>query len=257
MLNEVHGGYVQTETHGSITTIEFHHPAGNSMPAKLLEELAHAIHGAGNENDTKVIVLRSSGTTSFCAGASFTELSALTTVDEAQKFFSGFAHVINAMRTCPKFIIARVHGKAVGGGVGIIAAADYAVAVEGADIKLSELSIGIGPFVIGPVLQRRIGISAFSHLAIDSGMWRNAEWAKRKGLYAEVHNDADGMDESVSRLATTLTHANPAAVSELKKSFWEGSENWDQILTERAAISGRLALTSFTKHELKKLNTRS
>ncbi len=257
MLNEVHGGYVQTETHGYITTIEFHHPAGNSMPGKLLEELAHAIHGAGNEQDTRVIVLRSSGTGSFCAGASFTELSALTTIDEAQKFFSGFANVINAMRTCPKFIIARVHGKAVGGGVGIIAAADYAIAVDGADIKLSELSIGIGPFVIGPVLQRRIGLSAFSHLAIDSAMWRNSDWAKRKGLYAEVHNDVNGMDESISRLATSLTHSNPSAVSELKKTFWEGHENWDALLTQRAAISGRLALSDFAKQELKKINTRS
>ncbi|RYZ54335.1 MAG: enoyl-CoA hydratase/isomerase family protein [Sphingobacteriales bacterium] len=257
MLNEVHGGYVQTETHGSITTIEFHHPAGNSMPAKLLEELAHAIHGAGNENDTKVIVLRSGGTASFCAGASFTELGALTNVEEAQKFFEGFAHVINAMRTCPKFLIARVHGRAVGGGVGIIAAADYAIAVENADIKLSELSIGIGPFVIGPVVQRRIGLSAFSHLAIDASMWRNAEWAKRKGLYAEVHNDVNGMDESISRLATSLTQANPSAVSELKRCFWEGSENWDLILTQRAAISGRLALSEFTKQELQKLKHRS
>lgn len=253
MLNEVHGGYVKTETHGHVTTIEFFHPAGNSMPGKLLEELAHAIHGAGNETDTRVIVLCSSGEGSFCSGASLKELTTLTNQEDSQKFFSGFAGVINAMRTCPKFIIARVHGKCVGGGVGIVAAADYAIAIDGADIKLSELSIGIGPFVIGPVVQRRIGLSAFSHLAIDSSMWRNSEWAKRKGFYAEVHETAGGMDESIARLTNTLTHANPAAVRLLKASFWEGSEHWDALLNERAAISGQLVLTDFARQELKKL----
>ena len=253
MLNEIHGGYVKTETHGNITTIEFFHPAGNSMPGKLLHELAHAIHGAGNETDTKVIVLSSGGTSTFCGGASFKELSGITSVEEGQKFFSGFANVINAMRTCPKFIIARVQGKAVGGGVGIIAAADYTIAVEGADIKLSELSIGIGPFVVGPVIEKRIGFSAFSHLAIDSTMWRNAEWAKRKGLYAEVHESTAGMDESVSRLATALTHTSPLAVRELKQSFWKGTEHWDALLAEKAAISGRLILSDFSRQELQKL----
>jgi methylglutaconyl-CoA hydratase len=253
MLNEIHGGYVKTETHGSITTIEFFHPAGNSMPGKLLEELAHAIHGAGNEADTRVIVLSSGGSSAFCGGASFKELSAITSVEQGQQFFSGFAHVINAMRTCPKLIIARVHGKAVGGGVGIIAAADYAIAVEGADIKLSELSIGIGPFVVGPVIEKRLGFSAFSHLAIDSTMWRNADWAKRKGLYAEVHQTVEGMDESVSRLATALTHTSSLAVRELKQTFWKGCENWDTFLEEKAAISGRLILTDHARQELQKL----
>jgi methylglutaconyl-CoA hydratase len=250
MLNEVHGGYVKTETHGSITTIEFFHPAANSMPAKLLEELAHAIHGAGNEADTKVIVLCSGGASAFCSGASFKELGAIKTADEGQKFFSGFAHVINAMRTCPKFIVGRIHGKAVGGGVGLIAAADYAIAVEGADIKLSELSIGIGPFVVGPVIERRIGFSAFSHLAIDSTMWRNADWAKRKGLYAEVHETVNAMDESISRLTTALTHTSSQAVRELKQSFWKGTENWDKLLAEKAAISGKLIVTDFSRREL-------
>jgi methylglutaconyl-CoA hydratase len=250
MLNEVHGGYVKTETHRNITTIEFFHPAGNSMPARLLEELAHAIHGAGNETDTKVIVLSSGAGSSFCGGASFTELSLITTAEQGQKFFTGFANVINAMRTCPKFIIARVHGKAVGGGVGIIAASDYAIAVEGADVKLSELSIGIGPFVVGPVIEKRIGFSAYSHLAIDAGMWRNAEWAKRKGLYAEVHETIAGVDESVLRLTTALSHTSPQAVRELKQSFWKGTEHWDSLLAEKAAVSGRLILSEFSKAAL-------
>ena len=253
MLNEIHGGYVKTETHGSITTIEFFHPSGNSLPSRLLQEIAHAIHGAGNENDTRVIDLSSGGSSAFCAGASFKELSTITTLEQGKKFFSGFAGVINAMRTCPKFIVARVHGKAVGGGVGIIAAADYAIAVEGADIKLSELSIGIGPFVVGPVIEKRIGFSAFSHLAIDSTMWRNADWAKRKGLYAEVHESVSGMDESISRLTNALTHASPVAVRELKQSFWKGCEHWDTYLAEKASISGQLILSEFTRKELAKL----
>ena len=253
MLNEIHGGYVKTETHGSITTIEFFHPSGNSLPGKLLEQIAHAIHGAGNEEDTKVIVLASGGSGSFCSGASFTELNSITSVEQGQKFFTGFANVINAMRTCPKFIVARVHGRAVGGGVGLIAAADYAIGVEGADIKLSELSLGIGPFVVGPVIEKRIGFSAFSHLAIDSTMWRNAEWAKRKGLYAEVHETVGGMDESISRLTTALTHTSPLAVRELKQAFWKGCENWDILLAEKAAISGRLILSDFSRKELARL----
>jgi enoyl-CoA hydratase/carnithine racemase len=252
MLNEIHGGYVKTETHGGITTIEFFHPSGNSLPSKLLEEMAHAIHGAGNEADTKVIVLSSGGTSTFCSGASFAELSSITSVEQGKKFFSGFANVINAMRTCPKFIVARVHGKAVGGGVGLIAAADYAIGMEGADIKLSELSIGIGPFVVGPVIEKRIGFSAFSHLAIDSTMWRNADWAKRKGLYAEVHETASGMDEAISRLTNALSHTSPLAIRELKQVFWKGCENWDTLLPEKAAISGKLIMSDFSRRELAK-----
>ncbi len=171
----------------SINTIEFFHPQSNSLPGLLLEELAQTIHGAGNDDDTKVIVLRSAGEKAFCAGASFDELAAIKTHEEGLQFFSGFAHVLNAMRKCPQLIIARIQGKCVGGGVGIAAAADYAIATEGADIKLSELAVGIGPFVVGPAVERKIGLSAFGNLAMDATMWRNAEWAKRKGLYSELH----------------------------------------------------------------------
>src|SRR5688500_12233728 len=208
-------GYVRTETHNGVTTIEFHHPQSNSMPGRLLEELAHTIHGEGNEPDTKVIVLKSSGDRTFCAGASFDELVAIKTQEEGIAFFSGFAHVINAMRKCPQFIIARIQGKCVGGGVGIAAAADYAIAAEGADIKLSELAVGIGPFVVGPAVERKIGLSAFGNLAIDATMWRNAEWAKRKGLYSELHASIDDMDESVQRLSYNLAHSNPQAMEEM------------------------------------------
>jgi methylglutaconyl-CoA hydratase len=249
-------GYVKTETHNGITTIEFFHPQSNSLPGTLLEELAQAIHGAGNEDDTKVIILRSAGEKAFCAGASFDELVAIKTEAEGLHFFSGFAHLINAMRKCPQFIIARIHGKCVGGGVGIAAAADYSIAVTEADIKLSELAVGIGPFVVGPAVERRIGTSSFSHLSIDATMWRNADWAKRKGLFAELHTSVTDMDESITRLANTLSHSSPQAMKEMKKMFWKGYEHWDQLLLERAAISGRLVLSSFSKNAIEKFKAK-
>ena len=165
-------------------------------------------------------------------------------------FFYGFANVINAMRKCPKFIIGRIHGKCVGGGVGLAAAVDYAIALRPADIKLSELSIGIGPFVVGPAIERKIGKSAFSQIAIDASLWRNSEWAKHKGLFAELHETVDGMDESISRLTNALAHSSPEAMAEMKKIFWEGTQNWDSLLKERAAISGRLILSDFTKNAI-------
>jgi methylglutaconyl-CoA hydratase len=245
--------YVRSETHQSITTIEFFHPQSNSLPSKLLHDIAHEVHRAGTEFNTKVIVLRSAGDRAFCAGASFEELSSLKTHEEAVKFFSGFAHVINAMRKCPKMIIGRIHGRCVGGGVGIAAAADYAIALEGAEIKLSELSIGFGPFVIAPAVERKIGTGAFSALAIDATMWRKAEWGLRKALYAELHHSVEELDEAVSKLAFTLSHSGTDAMAELKRVLWKGTEHWDQLLHERAAISGRLALSEFSKNAIERL----
>jgi len=250
-------GYVRTETHNGVTTIEFHHPQSNSMPGRLLEELAHTIHGEGNEPDTKVIILKSAGDRTFCAGASFDELASIKTHEEGIAFFSGFAQVINAMRKCPQFIIARIQGKCVGGGVGIAAAADYAIAVEGAEVKLSELAVGIGPFVVGPAVERKIGAASFSHLAIDATMWRSADWAKRKGLFSELHSTVEEMDESIRRLAHNLSHSSPEAMYEMKKIFWKGTENWDQLLAERATISGRLVLSTFTKNAIEKFKKKA
>ena len=186
MIRQIQEGYVKSETHNGVTTIEFFHPQSNSLPGKILEELAKEIHFAGTHAETKVIVLKSDGEKAFCAGASFDELLQIKTEAEGLQFFSGFAHVINAMRKCPKLIIVRIQGKCVGGGVGLAAAADYAIATEKADIKLSELAIGIGPFVVGPAVERKIGVAAFSALSIDATMWRNSEWAKKKGLFAEA-----------------------------------------------------------------------
>lgn len=251
-------GYVTSHTdHNGVTTIEFFHPQSNSLPGRLLEELAQTIHGAGNDEDTKVILLRSAGDRVFCAGASFDELASIKNAEEGLQFFSGFAHVINEMRKCPQFIVARIQGKCVGGGVGIAAAADYAIAVEGAEIKLSELAVGIGPFVVGPAVERKIGLSSFTSLAIDATMWRNSDWAKRKGLYAELHANTEDMDESIHRLTNTLAHSSPKAMEEMKKMFWKGTEHWDQLLPERAAISGRLVLSTFSKQAIEKFKSKS
>ncbi len=244
--------YVKSVTHQGITSIEFFHPQSNSLPGILLNDLAKAISQAGGDPNTIVIVLRSAGEKAFCAGASFDELMQIQNEQEGLKFFSGFAQVINTMRSCPKFIIGRIQGKCVGGGVGLAAAVDYAIAVEGADVKLSELAVGIGPFVVGPAIERKIGNSAFSQLAIDASLWRNAQWAGRKGLFAEVYNSIEDLDEGVSKLAFTLSHYSPQAMAEMKKIFWKGTEHWDTLLPERAAISGRLVLSEFTRNAIAK-----
>jgi methylglutaconyl-CoA hydratase len=250
MLTKFDNGYVQSETHRGITTIEFFHPKSNALPKKILEELALDIHSAGNDAETRVIILRSAGEKAFCAGASFDELVAIKNEEQGFEFFSGFANVINAMRTCSKLIIGRIHGKCAGGGVGLAAAVDYAIAMETAEIKLSELSLGIGPFVVGPAVERKMGKSAFSQLAIDATIWRDADWARRKGLYAELHTSVENLDESVGRLANALAHSNPEAMAELKKIFWKGTEDWGQLLIERATISGRLVLSDFTRNAI-------
>ncbi len=249
--------YVRSHIEHGINTIEFYHPQSNSLPGKLLEELAKEIHFAGTHEETRVIILKSGGEKSFCSGASFDELISIQTEAEGLIFFSGFAHVINAMRRCPKIIIGRIQGKCVGGGVGLASAVDYAIATDKADIKLSELAVGIGPFVVGPAVERKIGTSAFSALAIDATNWRNTEWARKKGLFAEVHESIENMDEAVYRLASTLAHSNPAAMAEMKKVFWKGTEHWDQLLPERAAISGRLVLSEFTRNAINKFKAKA
>ena len=248
-MNEMQEEYVKSHTEHGITTIEFFHPHSNSLPGKILDALAQEIHYAGT-HDTKVVILKSAGSGAFCAGASFDELIAVKNEKEGTDFFCGFANVINAMRKCPKLIIGRIHGKCVGGGVGLAASVDYAIAVKEVEVKLSELAIGMGPFDVGPAIERKIGKSAFCQIAIDATLWRNADWAKQKGLFAEVHQSVHDLDESVYRLANTLAHSNPEAMAEMKKIFWQGTENWDSLLKERAAISGRLILSDFTKRAI-------
>jgi methylglutaconyl-CoA hydratase len=229
-----------------IATIEFGHPLSNSLPGKILNKLANTITELGDNNQVKVIVLKSAGERAFCAGASFDELISIKDFETGKIFFSGFANVINACRKCPKLIIGRIQGKAVGGGVGVASAVDYCFATKFASVKLSELAVGIGPFVVGPAVQRKIGMSAMSQLAIDATEWQTAQWAKDKGLYAEIFDSVDDMDNAVDTLANKLANSNPEAMQLLKKIFWEGTENWDTLLKERAAMSGKLVLSDFT-----------
>ena len=248
-------GYVKTSIQAQIGTIEFHHPQSNSLPAAILQRLASAIDLAGKDPGIKVIILKSAGEKVFCAGASFEELIAIDDAESGKRFFSGFAHVINAMRKCPKFILGRVQGKAVGGGVGLAAATDYCFATRFAAIKLSELNVGIGPFVVSPAIERKMGVSATSQIAIDANTFYEAEWALQKGLYTHVYEDAGNMDEALDAFARHLCTYNPEAMMEMKKIFWRGTDDWDTLLLERAAISGRLVLSEFTKHTLAKFKT--
>lgn len=233
-----------------IATVTFGHPSGNSFPSELLGTLTDKLKELSNHENIKVIVLKSEGERTFCAGASFDELMEISNLSEGTAFFSGFANVINAMRSCSKLIIGRVQGKAVGGGVGLASACDYVLATEAASIKLSELSIGIGPFVIAPVVKRKIGSTALSELAIAATEWKSAYWAKEKGLYAKVIESIDELDKEVSFLANKLASYNPKALTEMKKILWEGTEHWDKLLIEQAKISGELSLSEFTKNAL-------
>ena len=243
-------GRVGHEIHDGIATIRFHHPKGNSLPGALLRALAHEVDTLAADPAARVIVLRSEGVGPFCAGASFDELRAIADPATGKEFFMGFARLILAMRRCPKFVIARVHGKVVGGGVGVCAAADYAIATGHASVKLSELAVGIGPFVVGPVIEKKIGLAAFQALAIDATEWRSAEWAHRMGLYAQMADNNEALDGAVHTLATRLAHSNPEAMAMMKKAFWQGTEHWDELLERRAETSGTLVLSDFTRAAL-------
>ena len=243
-------GYIKSDIQNGIGTITFFHPQSNSMPGALLRQLAKDITTMGNDPSAKVIILKSEGEKSFCAGASFDELIAINDLETGKKFFSGFAMVINAMRQVPKFILARVQGKAVGGGVGIASSADYTFAVNSASIKLSELAVGIGPFVVGPAVERKVGTSAFCQLTINATEWQTALWAKEKGLYADLFETSGEMDAAINILAVKLANSNQEAMALLKKVMWEGTENWDTLLLERAGMSGTLVLSEFTKNAI-------
>ncbi|MDP7430235.1 MAG: enoyl-CoA hydratase/isomerase family protein [Flavobacteriales bacterium] len=247
--------FVKLNIENGIGTIEFFHPKSNSLPGDVLAELASNITTAGEDKKIKVIILKSAGEKTFCAGASFDELLAITTPENGKKFFSGFANVINAARKCPKFIIGRVQGKAVGGGIGMASATDYCFATKFASVKLSELAIGIGPFVVGPAVERKVGTSAFSAMTINSTKWFDASWAREKGLYTEVFETTEEMDIEISKLASTLSISNPKAMDGLKKIMWEGTNHWDTLLMERAESSGKLVLSDFTKNAIEKLKS--
>ena len=239
--------YVNLSVTEGIGIIEFFTPQSNSLPGAILAKLANTVTEAGNDPKIKVIILKSGGDRAFCAGASFDELLAIEDPVKGKEFFMGFANVINAMRKAPKFIIGRVQGKAVGGGIGLASATDYCFATKFASIKLSELAVGIGPFVVSPAIERKMGVSAVSQMGINASEFHDAKWAANKGLYAQVLDDASSMDDAVNTLAEKLVKSNPEAMAEMKQIFWRGTEGWDNLLKERARISGNLVTSDFTR----------
>ena len=248
-------GEVSLAIDDGVGTIEFSHPKGNSLPGSLLGQLAEGVTMLADDRDARVIVVGSGGSGTFCAGASFDELVSISSEREGEEFFSGFARVILAMIRAPKFVLVRVHGRAAGGGVGIAAAGDYTFAVKAASVKLSELSVGIGPFVVGPVIERRIGNGAFAAMAVDTN-WRDAAWCERHGLFARVFDDVDAMDAALALLARALAASNPAAMAAMKRAFWDGTDDWDGLLAARARVSGALVLSDFTRSAIARFRTR-
>ena len=242
---DIADGYVRSQVEEGVATITFFHPKGNSLPGRLLAELAAAVTDAGRNADARVIVLRSDGYGPFCAGASFAELQAISDAESGKKFFMGFVNLIIAMIRAPKFIVTRVHGKVVGGGVGIVSASDFAIAANSASLRLSELAVGLGPFIVGLPIQKKIGLGPFSAMAVDAD-WRDAEWGHRHGLYAELHDDVASLDAALDSRVKTLASSNPEAMAQLKKVFWEGTDGWSAELDARAGMSGTLVLSDFT-----------
>ncbi len=246
MTTDRPNGSLYTKIENRIATLAFGHPSSNSFPGELLQRLTNEINALSKNPEVSLILLKSEGAGAFCAGASFDELLAVSDLAQGAAFFSGFANVINAMRKSSKLIVGRIHGKAVGGGIGLAAACDYAMATEASAVKLSELAIGIGPFVIEPAVSRKIGKSALAEMTLAAHEWKNAYWAKEKGLYAKVFETTADLDKELETFCSKLASYNPEALTEMKKVLWEGTENWDALLLERAAISGRLVLSDFT-----------
>ncbi len=251
------GGFVSTTVEEGVATIEFYHPAHNSLPGYLLAELADSILQMGSREDVQIVLLKSKGDRTYCAGASFDELISIKNEEMGKAFFMGFAHVINACRTCGKIVVGRVQGKAVGGGVGLASAVDYCMATKYASVKLSELAIGIGPFVVGPAVERKVGLAAFSQLSLNPEEWQTAQWAKDRGLFQEVFDSTDQLDAYVNHFISKIKTYNPEALSALKNILWKGTEDWDNLLEQRAAISGKLVLSPFTRSALKKIKSRN
>ncbi|MBL7471316.1 enoyl-CoA hydratase/isomerase family protein [Robertkochia sediminum] len=249
-------GSLYTHVQNGVATIEFGHPASNSFPGVLLERLCKALDECSENPEARIVILKSEGEKAFCAGASFDELLAVTDAESGKAFFSGFANVLLAMRRCKKPIVGRVQGKTVGGGVGIIAACDYALATEAASVKLSELSIGIGPFVIAPAIERKAGVGALAEMSLAPTEWKTAYWAQEKGLFAKVLPNIAELDKEMELFTEKLASCNPEALVEMKKALWEGTPNWDPLVYDRAAVSGRLVLSDFTKNALEKLRNK-
>src|SRR5690606_8836165 len=243
-------GSLYTNIVNGIATVEFGHPAGNSFVADLLDRLTLAIDQLSENIEVSVIVLRSEGDRAFCGGASFEELTQISTLSEGKIFFNRFALLINSMRRCKKVIVGRVQGKTVGGGVGIVAACDYVFAAEAAAVRLSELTIGIAPLVIAPAVERKIGVAALSEISLSPTEWKNAYWALEKGLFSKIFPKLGELDREQGIFTDNLAKYNPEALMEWRKVLWEGTDHWDKLLTDRAELSGRLVLSEQTKTAL-------
>lgn len=248
-------GAVTTNVRDGVGTVEFSHPKGNSLPARLLNDLASAIRTLGADDAARVIVLRSAGSGTFCAGASFDEFTAVADAAQGKEFFSGFARVIAAMVRAPKFVLARVQGRAAGGAIGLICASDYSIAVRSAQVKLSELQVGIGPFVVGVVIERKLGLAPFQSLAVHAD-WHDAAWCERHGVYSAVVEDEAALDAAIDAHAKRLAASNPEAMREMKRIFWRGTDDWEALMGERAAMSGRMVLSAFTRDALARFRAR-
>jgi len=248
---------ISTIVQGGVAIITFAHPKHNCFPQEQLQALTKAIQNAAEDNEIRVILLQSDPTKAFCAGASFDELLEVQSPEQGKTFFMGFANLINTMRMCPKPLVGRIHGKAIGGGVGIVAACDYTIATKAAQVRLSELAIGIGPFVIAPAVARKIGTAALTSLALQPNQWKTAEWALQNGLFTEVHLDFDAANQAALEKANQLALYAPEAVAELNKTLWANTDHWAELLPKNAEISGRLLLLPETQTTLQQLKSNS
>ena len=248
-------GFVNQELKNSISEITFGHPKSNSLPGEILELLAQTILNEGAKTEVKAILLKSGGEKAFCAGASFDELLSIDELENSKKFFGGFAKVLNAMRSCGKLVIVRVQGKTTGGGVGIACAADYCFATKDAALALTELNLGIGPFVIGPYVERKMGKSAYAAMSIDAD-FRSAEWCKQHDVYHSVSENIEMMDEEISKFLEKLSARSSDALSLIKKVSWEGTEHFEELMPERILMSASLILEDSAKKNIEKIKER-
>lgn len=244
--------FVTSEIKSNIAEITFGTPKSNSLPSEILEKLAQTILDEAAKENVSLILLKSEGEKAFCAGASFDELLDINDLETSKHFFGGFAKVLNAMRTCRKIVVVRVQGKTTGGGVGIACAADYCFATKDAGLALPELNLGIGPFVIGPFVERKIGKSQFTAMSLDTE-FRNANWAKDNHIYHQVFDSITEMDFEIQKFLEKLSAKSTDALALIKKVSWEGTEHFAELMPERILMSASLLLEDSTKANIEKI----
>ncbi len=248
-------GFVNQEIKNNISEITFGTQKSNSLPGEILELLAETILESGKDQSVKAILLKSEGEKAFCAGASFDELLEIEELEKSKIFFGGFAKVLNAMRSCGKLVIVRVQGKTTGGGVGIACAADYCFATKDSAMALTELNLGIGPFVIGPFVERKVGKSAYSAMSIDAD-FRSADWCEKHDVYHSVSENISEMDEEIKAFMEKLSTRSSEALALIKKVSWEGTEHFAQLMPERILMSASLILEDSAKENIGKIKER-